>query len=313
MSSYSPLFNNFIELQTTSQCFRYDNFAYFTIKQYTFQMMNYYINQNKNSLSQMEYSEFDKQYKIFNSELSYVNKQKYTYDKPNFEAFVSNSFKTINFENSDRPTLVIARSLISVLSLFGPISDYFLNLQKYINQKISLIDSQNVNSTPINPMAANSKFTPTISNNVINSNPNLAEFISGNKDQNNKNNNNLNVQSENSNKNLSNTNKPLAKKKESMINIKKKKEEEIDKRSNPFMPGENVFIGSNNRGNVSFDSLINRNIKFPITKDTMEYKYLKQVIKEHLMYAEQEALYNKIDNSKAHMKVAIYYLKQIQH
>ena len=61
-----------------------------------------------------------------------------------------------------------------------------------------------------------------------------------------------------------------------------------------------------------FDSLVDRNIKLPVKKGSEEYNNLKERIKDHMMYAEQEALYSNMQNAKAHTEVAIYYLKNIQ-
>lgn len=61
-----------------------------------------------------------------------------------------------------------------------------------------------------------------------------------------------------------------------------------------------------------FKELINQNIKLPIKKGSQEYEQIKDIVKEHLMLAEQEALYNNMTTSQAHIEVALYYLKNIQ-
>jgi hypothetical protein len=68
-----------------------------------------------------------------------------------------------------------------------------------------------------------------------------------------------------------------------------------------------IPINSNN-----YENLIIKQIRLPVNKGTKEYNDLKGIIKEHLMIAEQEALYNKIDISKAHIEAALYYLRKIE-
>lgn len=54
-------------------------------------------------------------------------------------------------------------------------------------------------------------------------------------------------------------------------------------------------------------------IRLPVAKGSPEYKTLKEkIIVEHLMYAEQEALFNKIDEARRHIEAVIYYLNNIQ-
>lgn len=66
-----------------------------------------------------------------------------------------------------------------------------------------------------------------------------------------------------------------------------------------------------NTKTTDYKSLINKSIKLPVKKGTNEYNNLKNIIKEHLTLSEQEALYNKMDYSKAHLEAALYYLKNI--
>jgi len=53
------------------------------------------------------------------------------------------------------------------------------------------------------------------------------------------------------------------------------------------------------------------NIRLPVKKKTEEYNKLTEVIKNHMMYAEQEALYNNYEECKAHVDASLYYLKNI--
>lgn len=62
---------------------------------------------------------------------------------------------------------------------------------------------------------------------------------------------------------------------------------------------------------TNVNNLIDRSISLPVKKGTPEFKKLQDIIKEHIMYAEQEALYNKIDHSRAHIETALYYLKNV--
>jgi len=82
----------------------------------------------------------------------------------------------------------------------------------------------------------------------------------------------------------------------------------VNQGSEPTKPKPRVEV---NTKTTDFNTLINKNIKLPVKKGTDEFVKLKGVIQEHLCLAEQEALYNKLDFSRAHMEVALYYLKNI--
>jgi len=67
--------------------------------------------------------------------------------------------------------------------------------------------------------------------------------------------------------------------------------------------------GNNNNKIVNIES---KNIQLPVVKGSEDYNLLRKEIKKQLMLAEQEALYNKLDFSKKHIEIALYYLNNIR-
>ena len=316
----NSLFQTFQDLLNTSQCFKNNNNAYFTIKKYTFDIMNYYISNKISYFNNLqENNEYERQLNIYNTELNNYNGYSLIYDKNSYENFVVEAFKPINFESNQpnqKQTLTIAINLLNVLRLYGNLSEQFSNQLSYLQQKLNYLDMNNNfnsainlnnnNAPKLNNVNSNQSNNINGVNNIINSNSKLSEFINAsNKIQETINNNNNNEKI--NNKVVIHEVKDTKTKGIS----KKSKEEAIDRKDNPYMPNDNIMIGYNNNGTISFNSLVNRSIKFPISKGTMEDKYIRQLIKEHLMHSEQEALYNKINNSKAHLETAIYYLENL--
>lgn len=303
MSVNSPLFITFLELMNTSQVFRNNHQAYNTIRKYAFDYVSYVLKQNPSFFQQMEYQEFQNQLFMFNSEVSNKGNTIY-YDKGNYENFVCESFRPINFENCDRNTAVIASSLISVMSLYGDIPEKFASHQNYLKYRITQLDQE-----------SHLKISQPVSSVIPN--PNIQKFLDQNKSKdintntNNNGNNSVEVVKSNSNNRMVVNINHVGEKRDTGFKAKGKKDDTIPKDQNPFFPNEATLTGQYTGGKVSFDSLVNKNIIFPISKGSYEYKCIKEVIKEHLIYSEQEALFNKIDNSKAHLTTALYYLKGI--
>lgn len=313
----SPLFTSFIDQLNTSKVFSYNPLAYFTIKKYTFDFVSYNLRQNPGYMSKLEFQEFEKELKIFNNEIQ--GKTNIYYDRQSYEAFVIEAFKPINFEICDKNTIVIASSLISVMSIYGDISEKFAAHQNYLKFRINQID-QNIH------LSQKNQFTPSnLADNIISANSKLKEFTTV-KDNSNKEllkdtsfKDNNNIPNNTNQTMLSNQNlTQKIEKNDTGFKPRNKKEEVVERKDNPLMPSDLVLLGLNTNGVVTFDSLLAgspnfRMLNLPIVKGTIEYRQLKEVIKEHMMLSEQEALYNKINNSKAHLDVALYYLKTIQH
>ena len=313
----SPLFTTFIDQLNTSKVFSYNPLAYCTIKKYTFDFVSYNLRQNPGYMSKLEFQEFERELKIFNNEI--LGKTNIYYDRQSYESFVIEAFKPINFEICDKNTIVIASSLISVMSIYGDISEKFAAHQNYLKYRINQID-QNIH------LSQKNQFTPSnLADNIISANQKLKEFTTV------KENSNKELQKDTLSKepvNISiNTNQTMLSnqnlnqkidKNDTGFKPKNKKDEVVERKDNPLMPSDSVLLGLNTNGVVTFESLLAgcqnfRMLNLPIIKGTLEYRQLKEVIKEHLMLSEQEALYNKINNSKAHLDVALYYLNTIQH
>lgn len=314
--SCSQLFAIFRDLIYTSQLFQNNHLAYFTIKQYTFSFMNQNLSSNPNYISSSEFEEYDKLVKIFNSEISSATstgKVNICYDKISFERFIEEVFKGINFDVCDRSTLVVTNCLISVLSLYGEIPINFSRHQNFIRMRIAQFDGllnqpqQPVitqNLTP-NPIVGNQNQIQGVQQQQQSGNPNVSSKLNDflhNKSS-------LQPRVDGVQSNTSSSTEGVQAPKQGFA---KKASKLISRSENPFMPSDDVLCGKFTNGAVSFNTLFNNHIALPIMKGSMEYKYLREVIKEHLIFAEQEALYNKLENSKAHMDVAIYYLKSIQ-
>lgn len=264
----SFIYGYFADLINTAMCFVNINFqVYLTIKNYAINFIQHSI-KNQGQIYQYEQMELENHITLFNKEVFSVGGFNLAIlSKEAFENFLVQSFSTINFDSCDKNTLNIANNLITVFSMYGPLSDRFSKQKQFLMFKISQLDSQ---IQPINH-----------SNPVSNVNNN--------------NNTNLNVTKVN-NGNLTQTNQVNQVNTNKVNNMNEKVEIKTD-------PKKMNSINSAN--------LIDRNIKLPIKKGTNEYNTIKAVIKDHLMYAEQEALYNKIDHSKAHIEAALYYLKNI--
>lgn len=316
--SCSQLFSIFRDLIYTSQLFQNNLFAYFTIKQYTFSFMNQNLSSNPSYISSLEFEEYDKLVKIFNSEISSATNSGKTnlfFDKISYERFVEEVFKGINFDVCDRTTLVVTNCLITVLSLYGEIPVNFARHQNYIRMRIAQFDGMINNSQPQQSTIITQNITPNP--NVGNQSQLIQPQQQGIPGVSSKLNDFLNNKSSFQPKNesvlpISNLNTSTMSNSNTKPNFAKKASKVISRSENPFMLSDDVLCGRYTNGLVSFNTLINNQIPLPVTKGSIEYKFLREVIKEHLMFAEQEALYNKLDNSKAHMDVAIYYLKSIQ-
>lgn len=314
MSLPTPLFTTFLNLINTSEIFKFNQSAYLTIRKYAFDFVTFNYKQNPSFLQQNEIVEIEKIKTVFLTEKQ--GKENLFYDRMSYESFVLEAFKPINFNNCDRNTAVIGSCLISVMSLYGDINEKYSSFQKYLIEVIKKFDeesqfgnrnnNQNIQLSPSPIVNVNGN---GLAENIIMSNSKMNDFLNKNNQVNNP------ISNTNTNNTCpSNTSFPIRniEKKATSTFKAKKKESVILKEKNIFWPSDLVMTGMNNGGKVNFETLINKTIKFPITKGSIEYLHLKEVIKEHLLYAEQEALFNKVDNCKAHLNVALYYLSQIQ-
>ena len=59
-------------------------------------------------------------------------------------------------------------------------------------------------------------------------------------------------------------------------------------------------------------TLVDKNIKLPISKNTPEYIKVKEIIKTHIEYSTLELDFHKLEIAKDHVEAAIYYLRNIK-
>jgi hypothetical protein len=274
----SQLYSQLIEILGTAGIFKNTFSAYITIKRYIFGKYENLKSTNNLLLNNNEILEYNNQLQLFNQEISSFGNNVPYLSKENYELFLEQSFSSINFESCGRSTSQTAVNLIIVLSMYGEVKDKFLKIHSYLVQRINQME-QNLKLMN-NKVEVNVTSSIDLSDKIKNVNVNV--------------NSNNNV---NSSKYPTNTYSPYT------------------SDNNMILPG----ISKSNEDvspSVIFSkmpSFCKRNdLKLPCKKGTPEYKLLKETIKEHLMYAEQEVLYNKLEYSQAHLEAAIYYLKNIE-
>ena len=59
-------------------------------------------------------------------------------------------------------------------------------------------------------------------------------------------------------------------------------------------------------------TLVDKNIKLPISKNSPEYNKVKEIIKTHIEYSTLELDFHKLEIAKDHVEAAIYYLRNIK-
>lgn len=289
LNNNSPLYMYFNDFLNTAICFKNLPQSYLTIKQYIFNYVQNLILTNQAQLYQYEQIEIERHMSMFSQEINSYGQNNAYLNKEGFENFVIQCFSRIDFSNSDIPTLNIANNLLTVLTIYGELSEKFANQRSFINNKLQQLRGNNTLNNNYNNNNINS-----LNKNVIN----------------------------NSNQNINNPNNQGSNKNSISPSITNKLDSSpiVNNGQGNSIKNDEIYqknlgtISSNigiPKGNFTSDDLIKKNIKLPIKKGTLEYENIKALIKEHIMYAEQEALYLKIENSKAHMETALYYLNNI--
>jgi len=59
-------------------------------------------------------------------------------------------------------------------------------------------------------------------------------------------------------------------------------------------------------------TLVDKNIRLPISKNSAEYAKVKEIIKTHIEYSTLELDFHKLEIAKDHVEAAIYYLRNIK-
>ena len=299
---------------------------------FVFEHMNSIDENNKINIQSLYYN--------FQKECQQNNWNFYNFNPNEYLNFIENFYKKINFDSCQISMLHATRSLTEILSYINKLDNLAMQRIEYLNKKIESKQENNNNNNNHNYNQQNSNYynqnqqNNNNNNNHNFNNQNSNNFNNNNFNNNNFNNNNNNFNNNNYNNNNNNYNNNNFNNNNNYNNNNFNNNNNYNNNNNNFNNNNNYNNNNNINNNMNFSpsniqpntqigqyyqynprnvpKLVNLNLfHFPISKRDPNYLNLKEIIFQHIEYANLEFDYHKIDKGREHLEAAVYYLNNI--